>query len=64
MFFIEVEGDPDRIVEKNRITFLNMSKEDAQVIQCNVTNKHGYIFANAYLNVLSKWFLRMSVFVG
>ena len=51
----EVPADPRRIAEKQRLTFLNMTKEDAQVIQCNATNKHGYIFANAYLNVLSKY---------
>ena len=45
-------GDPDRVVEKNKITFYNMTLEDAQTIQCNATNKHGYIFENAYLNVL------------
>ena len=37
------------------MTFMNLSREDVQVIQCNATNKHGYIFANAYLNVLSKY---------
>ena len=50
----EVPGDPDRITEKNKMTFYNVSISDAQVIQCNATNKHGYIFQNAYLNVLSK----------
>ena len=47
-------GDPDRITEKNKMTFYNVSISDTQVIQCNVTNKYNYIFRNAYLNVLSK----------
>ena len=50
----EVPGDPNRIVEKNKITFQNVSKDHIQVVQCNATNKHGYIYTNAYLNVLSK----------
>lgn len=50
----KVPADPRRIAEKNRLIFNNMTKDDAQVIQCNATNKHGYIFANAYLNVLTE----------
>jgi len=37
------------------LTFLNVTMEDAQVIQCNVSNKHDYIFTNAYLNVHSQY---------
>ena len=40
------------IVEENRLTVRNVSENDIAVIQCNATNKHGYIFQNAYL---SKW---------
>jgi len=25
------------------------------VIQCNISNKHGYIFTNAYINVYSQY---------
>ena len=52
--FTEVEADPRRIVEKYRIIWNNVTKNDATVIQCNATNDHGYIFKNAYLNVLSE----------
>jgi neuronal cell adhesion protein len=43
------------IVEKNKITFFNVTKLDAQVIQCNATNKWGYIFTNAYMNIQSTY---------
>lgn len=52
--FTEVAGDPRRLATENMLTFTNMTTKDAQVIQCNVTNKYGYNFTNAYLNVLGK----------
>ena len=51
----EVEADSRRIVEKHQIIWHNVTKNDATVIQCNATNDHGYIYTNAYLNVLSKY---------
>ena len=51
----KVPANERRIVEANRILYYNVIKEDACVIQCNATNKHGYIFTNAYLNVLCKF---------
>ncbi|KAJ8301648.1 hypothetical protein KUTeg_020635 [Tegillarca granosa] len=39
---------------KNNITFVNLDKSDTLVIQCNATNKHGYVFADVYLNVLEE----------
>ena len=52
--FLEVAANPRRFADTNYIRFTNVTLKDAQVIQCNVTNKHGYIFTNAYLNVLSE----------
>ena len=49
---VEVPADPRRISTETTLTFTNMSTKDAMVIQCNVTNKYGYNFTNAYLNVL------------
>ena len=51
----EVEADERRIVEKHQIIWRNVTKNEATVIQCNATNDHGYIYTNAYLNVLSKY---------
>ncbi|PVD25027.1 hypothetical protein C0Q70_15524 [Pomacea canaliculata] len=47
---------PDRVKRPrpDRIVFENVSREDAMVIQCNATNKHGYIWGDVYLNVLSE----------
>ncbi len=53
-FCAEVPANENRIVEKNKLTILNVSTEDAMVVQCNATNKHGYIFKNAYLYVHSE----------
>lgn len=50
----KVPADPRRISTEKTLTFLNMTTADAQVIQCNVTNKSGYNFTNAYLNVLTE----------
>jgi len=50
--YAELSVDPRRVVSGlNELTFVNVTTADTQVIQCNVSNKHGYVFANAYLNV-------------
>ncbi|ESP02510.1 hypothetical protein LOTGIDRAFT_138283 [Lottia gigantea] len=36
------------------VELVNVTREDTMVIQCNVTNKHGYVFSDVYLNVLSE----------
>ena len=48
-----MQSDPRRIAGITDLTFVNVTTKDAQVIQCNVTNKHGYNFTNAYVNVYS-----------
>ena len=40
--------------ERTVLTFSNVSSKDIQVIQCNASNVHGYILANAYLNVFGE----------
>ena len=47
-------ANPRYKYERNSITIYNLTKEDAMVVQCNVTNKHGYAFANAYFNILTE----------
>ncbi len=47
--------DPERVkVDKNKLVFQNVSELDKMTIQCNSTNKHGYIYENAYLNIQSE----------
>ncbi|CAH1783792.1 unnamed protein product [Owenia fusiformis] len=50
----QLEANPYRLVNGGNMTFINLMKEDTQNIQCNATNKHGYIWADAYLNVLDE----------
>ena len=54
MIFVLLLDGPGRIVERNKLTFLNVSTSDTQVIQCNATNKFGNRIKNAYLNVIGK----------
>jgi len=36
------------------LKFLRVTHNDVLVVQCNASNTHGYIFANAFLNVLGQ----------
>ena len=51
----EMEADPRRIGGLlYDLTFVNVTTEDGpKMVQCNITNKHGYNFTEAYLNVYS-----------
>lgn len=46
--------NPRRRIKKNRLILQNIAKSDTAVYQCNVSNIHGSIFANFYVNVISK----------
>jgi receptor-type tyrosine-protein phosphatase zeta len=50
----ELPYDSRRVITDTSISYFNLTKTDAQVLQCNASNKHGYIFANAYLNVAAE----------
>ena len=43
----------NRIVDLNRITIGNLQKKDTGNYGCNATNKIGYVYKDAYVNVLS-----------
>ena len=45
---------PDRfkLTRPDRIVFTDLTKADTMVIQCNATNKHGYLWGEAYVNVI------------
>ena len=38
----------------DRIVFSDLTRKDPMVIQCNATNKHGFIWGDVFLNVLCK----------
>ncbi|XP_036370266.1 hemicentin-1-like isoform X2 [Octopus sinensis] len=42
------------IVRKTNLTVINLTYQDSMTIQCNISNIHGYIFANVFLNVFAK----------
>jgi len=58
----ELAPDRRRIVANNYVRYENVTKTDAQVLQCNASNKHGYVFSNAYLNVLGQYVCHQSSF--
>ncbi len=52
-----VSYNPRRRVRKNRMMIQNVTKLDTAVYQCNVSNIHGYLFANFFVNVIGKTLL-------
>ena len=54
MVILGLNNNPHMTVEKHKITFFNVTKMDARVIQCYAANKYGSIYTNAYLNIQSK----------
>jgi len=45
------------VVDDDVIHYVKMTKIDTSVVQCNVTNLHGYIYANIALTVIGQYFL-------
>jgi len=48
--------NPRRRLRKNRMIIQNITKSDTAVYQCNISNIHGYLFANFFVNVICKTF--------
>uniref|UniRef100_A0A3Q2YQW8 Neuronal cell adhesion molecule n=1 Tax=Hippocampus comes TaxID=109280 RepID=A0A3Q2YQW8_HIPCM len=46
--------DPSRKVEDDTIIFTDVQMGSSAVYQCNISNQHGYLLANAFVNVLSE----------
>ncbi|XP_024911948.1 neuronal cell adhesion molecule isoform X2 [Cynoglossus semilaevis] len=46
--------DPSRLVEDDTIIFTDVHSGSSAVYQCNVSNEHGYLLSNAFVNVLSE----------
>ncbi|UJR30186.1 hypothetical protein I4U23_017725 [Adineta vaga] len=49
-----VPYNPRRRVRKNRLTIQNVTKLDTAVYQCNISNIHGYVYTNFFVNVMSQ----------
>ncbi|XP_056091361.1 neuronal cell adhesion molecule isoform X8 [Rhinichthys klamathensis goyatoka] len=46
--------DPSRTVEDDSIIFSEVQTGSSAVYQCNASNQHGYLLANAFVNVLAE----------
>jgi len=52
---LDISIDPQRItIGENYIRFINVTRSDSHVLQCNASNKHGYIHTNVAFNVLGR----------
>jgi len=65
VFAVLADMPPDRrrIVDNNYVRYENVTKTDAQVLQCNASNKHGFVFANAYLNIVGRYIFSVLQFL-
>lgn len=50
----DLTANPRRTVGINYLRYENVTITDTQVVQCNASNKYGYVFANAYLRVIGE----------
>ena len=57
-----VSNNPRRRIMENRMIIQNITKSDTAVYQCNISNIHGYIFANFFINVIGKFSLKIHLF--
>lgn len=48
----DVSKNPRRSVGTDFFRIDNVTESDTQVIQCNASNTHGYLFANVFISVL------------
>ncbi|CAF4209111.1 unnamed protein product [Rotaria socialis] len=51
---INVPYNPRRRIMRNRMIIQNVTKFDTAVYQCNISNVHGYVFANFFINIISE----------
>ena len=54
LYGAETPSNRRRVVAAEYIEYYSVTTDDSHVVQCNVSNIHGYLFTNAYLNVLGK----------
>lgn len=51
---LDLPPDSRLKILNSKMVFDNVTTADIQVVQCNASNLHGYVFANAFLNVIGK----------
>ena len=52
--YCTVDIDSRIVINANQLMIMKVKKADTQMLQCNASNVHGYLLANAYLNVQGK----------
>ena len=52
---MKVEDNGKKLIIRDLCKTCSSGGSDLMVIQCNASNKHGYAFADGYLNVLCKY---------
>ncbi len=57
--FIISDQALDRDIHGDRVHFPNVTNMDFMVLQCNASNKHGYVFDNAFLQVICEYMCHM-----
>ena len=61
--FVPSDAPPkkNRKLHGNAIVFTNLTQDDSQVLQCNASNIHGYLWADVYLQVIGErnWLAQM-----
>ena len=53
--------DARRTLYTGQLMFRNLTRDDAQVIQCNASNIHGYLWKDVALSILGKCMMVISV---
>lgn len=54
LLLTDAPKDPSRKVEDDSIIFSEVQTGSSAVYQCNASNQHGYLLANAFVNVLGE----------
>jgi len=49
-----VSADGHHVVENDVIDYVAATKADTSVIQCNVSNRNGYVYTNIALTVIGQ----------
>ncbi len=48
----QVPASANRVLRNGTVYLRNVGLDETMKLQCNASNKHGYVFADVYLNVL------------
>lgn len=54
MYFTGLMPDSRRSLSEGQLIFRNLTRGDAQVIQCNASNIHGYLWKDVALSILGR----------